>query len=141
MASSGLPIFQKFNVDDDVTSLAANWKKWIKKLEYLFVAMDVDESPRKKALLLYYAGDRVVDIYETLNDTSDTYEAAKGLLDTYFEPKKNLTYEVYSFRQLCQLDGEPINSFVSRLREAANRCEFANIDREIKDQIVLHSVE
>ena len=138
MASTNLPPFQKFNVDDNIASLAANWKKWVKKLENLFVALKVQDEPQKKALLLYYAGDRVGDIYETLNDTSETFVAAKEILNTYFEPKKNLTYEVYSFRKLYQHEDEPINAFVSRLRESANRCDFNDVNREIKDQVVLN---
>ena len=115
-----------------------NWKKWTNKLKNLFIALDIDNAKQKKALLLYYGGDRLSDIYNTLGDTAETYVAAKTLLDGYFEPNKNLTYEVYNFKKLYQNEDEPINSYVSRLRETDNRCDFHDIAREIKDQIVLH---
>ena len=116
----------------DVASLAVTWKKWLSKLDNLFVALGIDDTKRQKALLLYYGGDRLSEIYGTLADTGDTYDSAKAVLNTYFEPKKNLTYEVYNFRKLEQHENEPINLFLYRLREAASRCEFTDANREIK---------
>ena len=37
-----------------------------KKLENLFVAMNIDSNKRKKALLLHFAGDEVFEIHQTL---------------------------------------------------------------------------
>ena len=56
-------------------------------------------------------------------------------MDPLFNIKINLKYETYNFRMLCQEDGESIDKFVTRQREAA-RCVFHDSDREIKDQIV-----
>ncbi len=57
-------------------------------------------------------------------------------MDAYFEPKVNLTFETYNFRQLTQAEDESTDKFVTRLREAASRCQFHDIVREIKDQVV-----
>ena len=57
-------------------------------------------------------------------------------MDAYFEPKVNVTFETYTNRQLSQDEDESIDKFVTRLREAAGRCNFHDKDREIKDQIV-----
>ena len=49
-----LPIFEKFQVNgDSTTSLGPRWTKYVKKLENLFVAMNIDSNKRKKALLLH----------------------------------------------------------------------------------------
>jgi hypothetical protein len=77
----------------------------------------------------------ISDIYYTLASEDDKdYQQVK--LDAHFEPKVNLTFETYNFRQLSQEEDESIDKFVTRLREVANRCDFHSIDREIKDQIV-----
>ena len=114
MTASALPDFERFNPDVDIASLAINWKKWTVKLENLFVALNIENPTRKKAVLLYYDRDRLSDIYTTLGDTAETNVAAKEVLDQYFEHKKNLTYEVYKFRKLLQNEDESINSYISR---------------------------
>ena len=143
-----LPDFKSFDITLEPTSLGVQWDKWIKRLENLFIGMNLgdDADSQKKALLLYYAGEDVSEIYDTLEDTSTTYDGAKSVLTTYFKPKKNLTFEVYKFRSIKQDDTgkknvhakETIDQYVARLRTAATRCEFGDVDREIRDQIVFN---
>ena len=63
-------------------------------------------------------------------DTGDDFATAKEKLTEYFDPKKNVEYEIYTFRQARQNTGEPINAFRST-------CEFGDVDKEIKSQIIL----
>ena len=136
MATS-LPEFPPFDVSLDPSSLGLQWKKWTTRLENLFVALAIEDKKRQKALLLHYGGSQLCDIFYTLETEEDVeYEQVKAKLDTYFEPKINITFETYSFRQLTQAEDEPIDKFVTRLREAASRCQFHDTAREIKDQVV-----
>ena len=118
------------------------------EFENLLVALNVTEKRRQRALLLYYAGKDVHEIYRSLLDTdNDEFDEAKAKLTEYFEPKVNVTYEVFHFRQLKQevSDGkdsvgedEHIDAFVTRLRKKAKRCGFTtNSETEIKYQLVV----
>ena len=49
----------------------------------------------------------------------------------------NTTYEVYNFRQTKQKEGESLDSFHTRLRQLAKTCEFSDVDKEIKEHIIL----
>ena len=139
MATTSLPDFPSFDLSADATSLGITWKKWTLRLENLFIALAVEDKKRQRALLLYYAGEGVHNIYKTLTtDADEEYAVAKGKLDSYFEPKINKTFEVYNFRLMKQSEDESIDKFATRLREAAARCRFHEIEREIKDQIVFH---
>ena len=132
-----LPDFPPFDINLEPTALGVQWKKWIQKLENLFLAMDVKDTKRQKALFLHYGGSDLSDIYYTLQSEDDIeFKHVKVKLDTYFEPKVNVTFETYTFRQLSQDEDESIDKFVTRLREAAGRCNFHDKDRETKDQIV-----
>ena len=136
MATS-LPDFPPFDTESEPTSLGIQWKKWVLRLENLFVALDIKDKARQKALLLHYGGANLSDIYYTLASEEDKeYLQVKAKLDAHFEPKVNVTFETYNFRQLAQEQDEPIDKFVTRLRETADRCDFHDKDREIKDQIV-----
>ena len=55
---------------------------------------------------------------------------------TYFHPKKNEEYEVHKFRKVKQIDEETIDVFHTQLGKIAVNCEFNDVDREIKHQIV-----
>ena len=105
----------------------------------MMVAMNVDDNDaRQRALLLHYAGEQVYDIFETLTDTgeSDDFDKACEKLTAYFSPKKSIEYEVYVFRKEKQEIGETLDTYHTRLRRLAATCDFTDIDREIKTQIV-----
>ena len=92
----------------------------------------------EKALLLYYGGKELHDICDTISSVKDDYGVVKMKLTHYFEPKINLTFEVYNFHQMKQSQDESIDQFVTRLKQKAQRCNFYDNDREIKDQVVFN---
>jgi len=90
---------------------------------------------RKRALLLNYAGSDVDEIFDTGEDND--YDTAVAKLHDYSSPQVNTTYEVYNFRQAKQKEGELLNSYHTRLRQLAKTCESSDIDKEIKEHIIL----
>ena len=132
--ASALPTFPPFNIHE--TALDVHWRKWIKRLDNLLVGMDVKDKKRQRALLLHYAGEDVNDIFETLSDTGDDYATAVKKLTDYFEPRKNTEYEVYKFRQAKQQTDEGIDAYLTRLRQLSINCEFGDVNKEIKSQII-----
>ena len=114
-------------------------KKWLKRFEMYLAAHDVKDATRKRAVLVYSAGEEVSDIFETLPDPGEEKDYAKAVtaLNTYFQPKVNKTYEIYMFRNASQNSGESLDSYCIRLRRLAQTCEFANEDEEIKSHIVV----
>ncbi|GAA6090226.1 uncharacterized protein K02A2.6-like [Tachysurus ichikawai] len=138
-ATAVLPHFPRFDIDSDQGSLAVKWKKWLSRFGTFLTAAGVTNKTRQRAMLLHYAGEQVQDIFDTIpeNGDSDDYDKAAQVLTEYFSPSRNTEYEVYVFRQAKQKPGETIDAFHTRLRQLATTCEFTNIDREIKSQIIL----
>ena len=95
-----------------------------------------------RALLLYLGGKELQKIHRTLNDESDTYEKAKELLDSYFKPKANVTFERNKFYNLHQMENETISAFVTRLKDASRKCDFENYSQEsaIVDSVICKCV-
>ena len=91
-------------------------------------------------MLFHHAGPEVANIIDTFpgknEGKDDEYSRAVELLTTYFSPKKNIECEVHVFCQAKQMGGETIDVFHTRLRKLARTCEFADVDREIKTQII-----
>lgn len=125
-----------FDAESESSSLA-RWKEWRERFEMYLLAANITDAKQKRALLLYVAGPAVHKIFNTLTDTGTDYKTAIEKLDAYFQPKKNLIYERYVFKQTRPNPDESADRFVTRLRQLAETCEFANLADEIRDQFVI----
>ena len=88
---------------------------------------------------MLFRSPEIDEIFDTLEDTGEDkdYKKAVEKLTAHFNPQVNTTYEVYNFRKAQQNEGESFDSFHTRLRTLAKTCEFADADKEIKEQIIL----
>lgn len=112
MMAKAIPNFELFGTHAD--GAIARWWKWIKHLENLFVAADISDEKRQRSLLLYNAREKLLEISDTLPATGEGCETAETKLNAYFDPKKNVKFELYRFRQAKQNPGETTNSYHSR---------------------------
>ena len=105
----------------------------------MLIGMSITVVKPKRALLLHYAGPDVDEIFDTLPNTGDDsdYDTDVAKLNEYFSPQANTTYEVYNFCQTKQKEGESLDTFHARLRQLAKTCEFNDVDKEIKEHIIL----
>ena len=96
-------------------------------------------SQTKGSALLHYAGQAVDEILDTLPDTGgdNDYDTAVVKLNGYFSPQTNIAYEVFNVRQSKQNEDESLDSFHTRLRQLAKTYEFSDINKEIKEHIIL----
>lgn len=138
MAQSSLPSYPPFDLHGELSTQGLRWKKWIRGFENLMVGMDVDNNKRQRALLMYYAGDDMHDMFETLPDRGDDgdYASAKQALDKYMEPNKNTEKHEHEFRKIKQLPGESIDAFHTRLKQKTQFCDFHDVNKEVRLQIV-----
>ena len=102
--------------------------------------MNIITIPKRKwPLLLHFSGPEVDEIFDTLPDNGDDNDYDTGIerLNAYSSPQTNIAYEVYNFRQTKQKEGESLDTYHTRLRQLARTCEFKDIDKEIKEHVVL----
>ena len=98
----------------------------------------ITNEGQKEALLLHSGGIELQEIYYTLvsEDQDTSFKDCAAVLDNYFTPKVNVSFEGHVFRQMQQMEGETINQFVCRLRQKAISCEFPSVNEAIRDQII-----
>ncbi len=135
--ASTLPPFPSFDPNPELGAPGTRWKKYVARFKNLIVALDITDTARQKALLLHFAEEEVSDILDILPEATadkdeDPLEKAIDALTDYFQPKQNLAYEEYQFRQAKQGNDEAFMVFYTRLRQLAVTCEFGDLDREIK---------
>lgn len=132
-----------------------DWKNWLRSFEIYANANQLSEPNDKLNWMLHYAGPKVQKIFYALPELADkslikrgplpsgyvkfdvdVYEEAVLKLNSFFEPKQNVSYERHIFRQMKQNNNERIDVFVMRLREQADRCDFdEQYDDNIRDQV------
>ena len=102
--------------------------------------MGISDDKQERALLLHYGGPEVDEIFDTLQDVGvdKDYKKAVGKQTAHFSLQVKVTYEVSNFQQAKQKDWETLHCFHTHLRSLAKNCDFANPDKEIKEQIILN---
>ena len=75
----------------------------------------------------------------TINDQGEgemVYTVFVTQLNNQFLPKVNKTYERSVFRAMSKSESETVDQFITRLRQKAIYCDFANTDEMIRDQVI-----
>ena len=77
-----------FDPDMDPTSVGSRFRKYVERFKVYALAMNIKYKARKRALFLC-AGQKIKDIFDTLEDTSEDFETAAEKLVEYFELRKH----------------------------------------------------
>ena len=117
-----------------------NFERWLRGVEYYMTACGITQIARKAATVLSLLGLEIQDVVRTLPRPQDLepnaneYDAVIARLKAYYAPQVNTTYERSVLHGIYRRDGESFESFVTRLRLQADRCQF---DTATSDQTVL----
>lgn len=128
----GLKPIEQF--DPHASDVAQKWSTWKRSLQTYLLALNITDENQKRAILLHCGGEQLQDIFDTL-PTTGTFDEALIALTTHFEPRTNVTFQRHRFRQEEQ-GNDSCDLFMTRLRTAAKRCQFADADEMIKDQFI-----
>ena len=102
MAALQLPMMAPFNFEVGQGNTAVEWNKLIEGLGMYLRASGITDVQQKKAALLYCAGERVREIFNSLPildklEGEDDYQVAVRMLHGYFHPKINVVFERQTF--------------------------------------------
>ena len=137
MGESLLPPPRQFNTA--AVDMHVEWRTRINSIYIYSQAIELEKKSNsiQTATMLHCLGPSVQRIYETLPDKKDTFKEAEKAFEQYFAPKRNVVAERYKFRRRKQNSDEPIDAYLSSLRELAKACEFGEFeDEKLRDQIV-----
>lgn len=124
--------------------LARNWEVFRAEFDDFLLATGLSEKSKliQAASLRRLMGSECRYVYtHSLTLTEDQQKdpaAILGALGDYFKPAKNVIYERYMFGCYKQETDEPIDCFLTRLKERASSCEYRALkDELIRDRLVL----
>ena len=127
-----------FDPHEEPSTIAERWNKWVRSFALFADASGCTDDGQKRKLLLHCAGSEVQDIFDTLEDVGDTYQATKNKLDENFAPQQNTSYNHHKFHQEHQQEGETVGQYVTRLPRMAQDCGFRRneVPKFICDQVI-----
>ena len=123
--------------------LASGWLRWIERFQFCMLATEKTTGPGQVAMLLTLMGPEAIDIFRTFELENvvdkDDNDQVKAKFAAYFAPRRNVTYERYTFMKCIQKVGEPFDTFVTDLTNLIRTYVYHVDERDnlLRDQIVL----
>ena len=119
---------------------AESFIEWTERLEQWFVANDIEDAGKQRALFLSKVGARGYKLVRSLaqNDPkSKSYDELKKLMLDHLQPKPNEIAQRYVFYKRDRRAGESVNEYVAELRKLSEHCNFANnLEENLRDKFV-----
>lgn len=118
----------------------SSWNNYRERLEFYFEANGVLNDNIKRAIFLTMVGEETYEVirflFTPLAPRDVTYTEILERLDTQFNPIPNEIIQRYNFRKRYQRHDEVIVMFVTDLRKLSEHCNYTELDKELRDQIV-----
>ncbi|MEE4247156.1 MAG: hypothetical protein V2I33_17220 [Kangiellaceae bacterium] len=118
------------------------WLEYQERLEQTFIAKDVTDEKKKKAILLSTCGRDAFRLIKKLLQPKEIAEASYrdvcSALSSHFSPKASEILERFRFSTRDRRSGEPICDFVAELRHLSKNCNFgSSLCKMMRDRLVL----
>ena len=106
------------------------WQSYAERLGYYFVANDVQDPAKKKAILLTVCSPSTFQLLKNLlqPDTpkSKSYTDLVDLLSTHFNPTPSVIMQHFKFNTRTRKDNESVATYVAELKHLGEYCEFGD---------------
>ncbi|GFT76650.1 uncharacterized protein NPIL_352971 [Nephila pilipes] len=118
-------------------------RKWRQELENYLLATEKDEPADKIkiAILLNVLGREELEIYNTFKfespESKANYSEVLQKFEDYCSPLQNVVYGRYNFFffSCVQLEGQTIESYITRLKTLASTCKFVRARKWIDSRL------
>lgn len=117
-----------------------NWRIFCNQLNQYFLLTDIKDEKKKTALLLCKINEEAYDVMEKEcapeEPTSKTFQQLVDIMESKVDPATTPVVLRAQFRARRQKEDETGGEFIAALQKMAIKCDFANKDQAITDQII-----
>ena len=110
----------------EFTESEESWTHYIERLEQYFLANEVDEVGKKRAILLSVCGSKTYalarDLLQPVRPAEATFKTIVDTLDKHFSPRPSEIVERFKFHSRNRKDGEGVGTYVAALRKLSEHC-------------------
>ena len=120
---------------------AEDWAAYCERLEQYFLANDVEDADKQRAILLSVCGAGTYQLIRNLaapdKPSEKTFGAIVTLVRDHHNPPPSAIVQRFKFHSRSQRDGESIAEFVAELRRLSEHCRFDDtLDAMLRDRVV-----
>ena len=105
-----------------------SWTSYVEQLECYFVANDVADARKQRAILLSCCGASTYSLIRSLaapsKPTDVAYKELVEKVTAYFTPRRSRIVSRFKFNSRSQQPGESIATYGSELRKLSEYCEY-----------------
>lgn len=109
-----------------------DWEKFIDRIEQYFIANDITDTIKKRAILLSKVSADTYDMIDRIckpnKPEQKAYDDIVKLVKNYLRPAASYLVYRSNFRQRTQKEGETISEYIAALKNLANDCQFKELD-------------
>ena len=107
-----------------------SWSSYTERLEYYFIANDIQDPAKKKAILLPVCGPSTFQLLKNLLQSntpeSKTYTDLVDLLKNHFNPTPSVIIQRFKFNTRTGKETESVATYVAELKRLGEHCEFGD---------------
>ena len=120
---------------------AEDWAAYCERLEQYFLANDVGDADKQRAILLSVCGAGTYQLIRNLaapaRPSEKSFEDIVKLVQEHHNPPPSAIIQRYRFHSRSQKEGESIAEFVAELRKLSEHCQFKDaLDAMLRDRVV-----
>ena len=118
-----------------------DWIEYVERLELYFMANNIENLSKKRAIFLNAAGPSTYRLVKTLaipgKPTDLSFDEIVEKVKTHFHPKPSPIIKRFEFNMRKQKIKEAVSEYVASLRRIAEHCEYgATLDEMLRDHLV-----
>lgn len=118
-----------------------DWTCYCERLEQFFVANDINDEDKRRAVLLSVCGSSVYQLVRNLlapvKPSQKSFTELVQLVRNHFCPSPSVTVHRYNFNSRVQKEDETVSQFVAELRKTSEHCGFGDkLEDMLRDRLV-----
>lgn len=119
-----------------------NWTEFTERLDQYFLANDINDTTKKRAVLLTVCGGKTYGLMKNLlspeKPTDKSYEDLVKLIKEHQQPEPSVIVSRYKFHTCTREADMPITDYVAVLRKLADKCDFGiTLNDMLRDRLVI----
>ena len=130
-----------FGKVDEFDATKEEWTQYVERLEHFFVANDIADAGKKRAVLLSVVGASTYALLWNLVSPAKpgekSYSELVAVLKEHYNPTPSETVQRSCFNSRFRKSDESVSTFVAELCALAEFCNFGDsLDNMIRDRVV-----
>ena len=122
-------------------STQEEWEDYAERLDSYFLANDIGDPAKKRAILVNAVGPKTYRLIKTLclpeKPQDHSFEEIVKRVKAHFHPKPSPIIKRYEFNERKQKPGESIAEFLAAIRKITDDCEYGTVlDDMLRDRLV-----